>query len=184
MPFHLEAAEPVRRPIPVAARVVVLPVWCRCSCCSGRPAIARCRRCSASAGRRQCQCSCAAETRRAGVHLPDLGVHRRATGPVWVVGRDRDRDAGHWRRVLRVSNPSQPNTVTQIRYSSRNSTARDPAMITERHETPGHLTCDEFGTRTGCFGRSDHGTGGGSVRGGPGTDRRSVTADAAVCIAP
>ena len=32
--------------------------------------------------------------------------------------------------VLRVSNPSQPNTVTEIRYSSRNSTVRDHAMIT------------------------------------------------------
>lgn len=31
--------------------------------------------------------------------------------------------------VLRVSNPSQPNTVTQIRYSSRNSTACDHVMI-------------------------------------------------------
>lgn len=31
--------------------------------------------------------------------------------------------------ALRASNPSQPNTVTQIRYSSRNSTARDDAMI-------------------------------------------------------
>jgi hypothetical protein len=32
--------------------------------------------------------------------------------------------------VLRASNPSQPNTVTQIRYSSRDSTARDHAMFT------------------------------------------------------
>jgi hypothetical protein len=32
--------------------------------------------------------------------------------------------------ALRASNPSQPNTVTAIRYSSRNSTARDHAMIT------------------------------------------------------
>jgi hypothetical protein len=32
--------------------------------------------------------------------------------------------------VLQASNPSQPNTVTQIRYSSRNSTARDHVMIT------------------------------------------------------
>jgi hypothetical protein len=31
--------------------------------------------------------------------------------------------------VLRASNPSQPNTVTQIRYSSRDSTARDHVTI-------------------------------------------------------
>jgi hypothetical protein len=31
--------------------------------------------------------------------------------------------------VLRASNLSQPNTVTEIRYSSRNSTARDHAMF-------------------------------------------------------
>jgi hypothetical protein len=31
--------------------------------------------------------------------------------------------------VLRVSNLSQPNTVTQIRYSSRNSMARDHVTI-------------------------------------------------------
>jgi hypothetical protein len=32
--------------------------------------------------------------------------------------------------VGRASNPSQPNTVTEIRYRSRNSTVRDHVMIT------------------------------------------------------
>jgi hypothetical protein len=32
--------------------------------------------------------------------------------------------------VRRASNPSQPKIVTEIRYSSRNSTARDHVMIT------------------------------------------------------
>jgi hypothetical protein len=32
--------------------------------------------------------------------------------------------------VLRASNPSQSNTVTEIRYSSRNSTARDHVTLT------------------------------------------------------
>jgi hypothetical protein len=32
--------------------------------------------------------------------------------------------------VLRASNPSQPNIVTEIRYSSQNSTARDYVMLT------------------------------------------------------
>jgi hypothetical protein len=32
--------------------------------------------------------------------------------------------------ALRASSPSQPNTVTEIRYSSRNSTGRDPAITT------------------------------------------------------
>ena len=32
--------------------------------------------------------------------------------------------------VLRASNLSQPNTVTEIRYTSQNSTARDHLMIT------------------------------------------------------
>ena len=52
--------------------------------------------------------------------------------------------------VGQASNPSQPNTVTEIRYRSRNSTARDHIMITEMHETPGHYADNEFwhGTRT------------------------------------
>jgi hypothetical protein len=32
--------------------------------------------------------------------------------------------------VLRASDPSQPNTVTEIKYSSRNSTAHDHVMLT------------------------------------------------------
>jgi hypothetical protein len=42
--------------------------------------------------------------------------------------------------VLRASNPSQPNTVTQIRYSSRNSTVRDHVMIAgmQRNTRPPH----------------------------------------------
>jgi hypothetical protein len=51
--------------------------------------------------------------------------------------------------VLRASNPSQPNTVTAIRYSSRNSTARDHVMITEIQRTPGHHQGNEFWHGTG-----------------------------------
>ena len=40
---------------------------------------------------------------------------------------------GGW---LRASNRSQPNTVTEIRYSSPNSTARDYVMITRNHWNP------------------------------------------------
>lgn len=32
-------------------------------------------------------------------------------------------------RCCGVSSPSQPNTVTEIRYSSRNSTANDHGLI-------------------------------------------------------
>lgn len=41
--------------------------------------------------------------------------------------------------VLRASNRSQPNTVIEIRYRSRNSTTCDPAMITmscRNHRSP------------------------------------------------
>jgi hypothetical protein len=46
--------------------------------------------------------------------------------------------------VLRVSNRSQLNIVIQIRYSSRNSTARDHVTIAGAKETPGHRLYDEF----------------------------------------
>ncbi|MGP4017682.1 hypothetical protein [Saccharopolyspora sp. 5N708] len=32
--------------------------------------------------------------------------------------------------VRRANNPSQPNTVTDVRYNSRNTTIRDHGMIT------------------------------------------------------
>jgi hypothetical protein len=51
--------------------------------------------------------------------------------------------------VLRASNPSQPNTVTEIKYSSLNSTALDHGPITGTRETPGHRLCDEFWHGTG-----------------------------------
>ena len=43
--------------------------------------------------------------------------------------------------VLRASNPSQPITVTKIRYSSRNSTVRDHAMIAgmQRNTKPPYM---------------------------------------------
>jgi hypothetical protein len=44
--------------------------------------------------------------------------------------------------VLRMSSPSQPNTVTEIRYSSRNSTASDHGLIAGTAETPGQRTGD------------------------------------------
>jgi hypothetical protein len=46
--------------------------------------------------------------------------------------------------ALRASNPSQPNTVTEIKYNSLNSTAPDHGPITGTKETPGHCLCDEF----------------------------------------
>lgn len=49
----------------------------------------------------------------------------------------------------RASNPSQPNTVTQIKYSRLNSTATDHGTITGAKETPGHRLCDEFWHGTG-----------------------------------
>jgi hypothetical protein len=51
--------------------------------------------------------------------------------------------------VLRVSNPSQPNTVTEIRYSTRNSTARDHGLTMGVKETAGHRIGDEFWHGTG-----------------------------------
>jgi hypothetical protein len=51
--------------------------------------------------------------------------------------------------ALRASNPSQPNTVTEIKYNSLNSTALDHGQITGTKETPGHLLCDEFWHGTG-----------------------------------
>ncbi len=49
----------------------------------------------------------------------------------------------------RASNPTQPNTVTEIKYSSLNSTAPDHDTITGTKETPGHHLCDEFWHGTG-----------------------------------
>lgn len=62
-----------------------------------------------------------------------------------------------WRRIrismslaaaLRASNSSQPNTVTAIRYSSRNSTARDHVMDDHRDATKHQVTTRmmSFGT--------------------------------------
>jgi hypothetical protein len=52
--------------------------------------------------------------------------------------------------ALRASNPSQPNTVAEIKYSSLSSTARDHGPIAGTKETPGHCLCDEFWHGTGC----------------------------------
>jgi hypothetical protein len=46
----------------------------------------------------------------------------------------------------RASSLSQPNTVTEIRYNSRNSTAHDHSMITRCSGTPGHIRIESFGT--------------------------------------
>jgi hypothetical protein len=49
-----------------------------------------------------------------------------------------------WAAALRASNPSQPNTVAELKYSSLSSTARDHGPIAGTKETPGHCLCDEF----------------------------------------
>jgi hypothetical protein len=46
----------------------------------------------------------------------------------------------------RANNLSQLNTVTEIKYSSRNSTVRDHSMIPVRVETPVHGPARSFGT--------------------------------------
>jgi hypothetical protein len=51
--------------------------------------------------------------------------------------------------VLVASSLSQLSTVTEIRYSSRGSTARDHVMITWSQRTPAHHPCDEFWHATG-----------------------------------
>src|SRR6185312_4278924 len=51
--------------------------------------------------------------------------------------------------ALRASNPSQPNTVTEIKYNSLNSTARDHGPSTRTKETPAPRLRDEFWHGTG-----------------------------------
>jgi hypothetical protein len=46
----------------------------------------------------------------------------------------------------RANNLSQLNTVTEIKYSNRNSTARDHAMIAVRSGTPVHAPVLSSGT--------------------------------------
>jgi hypothetical protein len=46
----------------------------------------------------------------------------------------------------RANNLSQLNTVTEIKYSKRNSTARDHSMIAARSETPVHAPALSSGT--------------------------------------
>jgi hypothetical protein len=41
--------------------------------------------------------------------------------------------------VGRASNPSQPNTVTDARYNSRNTTTRDHGVIAELNENPARV---------------------------------------------
>jgi hypothetical protein len=48
--------------------------------------------------------------------------------------------------AARANNRSQLNTVTEIKYSSRNNTARDHSMIPVRGETPVHGPRRSFGT--------------------------------------
>ena len=70
-----------------------------------------------------------------------------ATGPAHLTAQHRDFVAqdqdlyvlGHG---AVASSPSQPNTVTEIRYISRNSTTRDHGVITCTVETPGHGMSD------------------------------------------
>jgi hypothetical protein len=51
--------------------------------------------------------------------------------------------------ALRANNLSQLNTVTEIKYSNRNSTARDHAMIAARSGTPVHAPALSSGTVQG-----------------------------------
>jgi hypothetical protein len=53
--------------------------------------------------------------------------------------------------ALRASNLSQPNPVTEIKYNSLNSTARDHGPITGTKETSGHRLCDAFWHGTGAI---------------------------------
>jgi hypothetical protein len=48
--------------------------------------------------------------------------------------------------AARANNRSQLNTVTEIKYSSRNNTARDHSMIAVKGETPVHGPTWSFGT--------------------------------------
>jgi hypothetical protein len=48
--------------------------------------------------------------------------------------------------AARANNLSQLNTVTEIKYSSRNSTDRDHSMIAVSGETPAHGPARSFGT--------------------------------------
>jgi hypothetical protein len=48
--------------------------------------------------------------------------------------------------AARANNRSQLNTVTEIKYSSRNNTARDHSMIAIKGETPVHGPARSFGT--------------------------------------
>ena len=51
--------------------------------------------------------------------------------------------------AARANNLSQLNTVTEIKYSSRNSTARDHSMIAARDEICSSWSCAEFWHGTG-----------------------------------
>jgi hypothetical protein len=51
--------------------------------------------------------------------------------------------------ALRVSSLSQPNSLIVVRYSSRNNTAADHAMITWVNGTSAHHSCGEFWHTTG-----------------------------------
>jgi len=70
---------------------------------------------------------------------------RRSTVASWR----RTRISMSLAAALRASNLSQPNTVTEIRYSSRNSTARDHARSLTINETAGYPTSEEFWHLTG-----------------------------------
>jgi hypothetical protein len=48
--------------------------------------------------------------------------------------------------AARANNRSQLNTVTEIKYSSRNNTAHDHSMIAVKGETPVQGPARSFGT--------------------------------------
>ena len=48
--------------------------------------------------------------------------------------------------VLRANNPSQPNIVTEIKYSSQNSTACDHVTLTSSELNPSSSCTSSFGT--------------------------------------
>ncbi len=48
--------------------------------------------------------------------------------------------------AARANDRSQLNTMTKIKYSSRNNTVRDHSMIAVKGETPVHGPARSFGT--------------------------------------
>jgi hypothetical protein len=79
----------------------------------------------------------------------DRPVRPPRAGPAHLTARHRDFVAQHQDLPVlgcgaAASSPSHPNTGTEIRYDSRNSTARDHTMIASTGETTAHPTSNEF----------------------------------------